>query len=53
MTVEALFDYAEAAKADADEFDIEFDRVLGCPTQISVTRSSTPTTTSSRSRSRA
>ncbi len=36
MTVEALFDYAEAAKADADEFDIEFDRVLGYPRMISV-----------------
>ena len=32
MTVEALFDYAEAAKADADEFDIEFDRVPRLPT---------------------
>ena len=36
MTVEALFDYAEAAKADADEFDIEFDRELGYPRMISV-----------------
>ena len=36
MTVEALFDYAEAAKADADEFDIEFDRTLGYPSLISV-----------------
>jgi hypothetical protein len=36
MTVEALFDRAEAAKADADEFDVEFDRELGYPTMISV-----------------
>ena len=36
MTVDALFDYAEAAKKDADEFDIEFDRVLGYPRMISV-----------------
>ena len=36
MTVEALFDRAEAAKADADEFEFEFDRKLGYPTMISV-----------------
>ena len=36
MTVEALFDRAEAAKADADKFDFEFDRKLGYPTMISV-----------------
>jgi hypothetical protein len=36
MTVDALFDYAVAAKADADEFDIEFDRTLGYPSVIDV-----------------
>ena len=36
MTVDALFDYAEAAKSDADEFDIEFARDLGYPSMISV-----------------
>ena len=36
MTVEALFDYAEAAKADADKFEFEFDKVLGYPTMINV-----------------
>ena len=36
MTVEALFDRAEAAKADADKFEFEFDKVLGYPTMINV-----------------
>ena len=36
MTVEALFDEAEAAKADADKFEFEFDKVLGYPTMINV-----------------
>ena len=36
MTVEDLFDRAEAAKADADEFAFAFDRDLGYPSKISV-----------------
>jgi hypothetical protein len=36
MTVEALFDYAETAKADADSFEIDFDRRLGYLTRIAV-----------------
>jgi hypothetical protein len=36
MTVEALFDFAETAKADADKVELVFDRQLGYPTSISV-----------------
>ena len=36
MTVDALFEEAEAAKADADKFEFEFDKVLGYPTMINV-----------------
>ena len=36
MTVEALFDHAEAAKASADSFEFAFDRELGYPTMIDV-----------------
>jgi hypothetical protein len=36
MTVEALFERAEAAKASADTFEFTFDKVLGYPTMINV-----------------